>query len=123
MPLCREVQSTFSISLVVLGFKKRSGRRGRGKERKMDGGLNGSHALKLPETRGRRLKTTSWEVFEMELQAYSALLGGLLDMKLHARSCKQPMQRAVSPYVLPFLPSLSLLRKLGDSLCTCNCLL
>lgn len=36
----------------------------------------------------RGLKTTRWKIFEMELQAYSALWRGLLDVKLHTASCK-----------------------------------
>lgn len=44
--------------------------------------------LRLADTWGRRLKPTSWKIFEMELQAYSALSKGPLDVKLHAGSCK-----------------------------------
>lgn len=76
MLLSLVVHGTFSISHIVHGFKKRKEgrkrkRERRGGERKKRGWRAGG--LRLAEA-SRRLKTTSWKIFEMELQAYSALL-------------------------------------------------
>lgn len=58
--------------------------------------------------RGRRLKTTSWKIFEMELQAYSALWRGLLDVKLHTGSCKTASAKVEFSLIFAFFAWLSL---------------
>lgn len=82
--LCLEVHGTFSISHTILGFKRRESGKGTKAEKWMEGRMRVS-GPRLAETWGRRQKTASWGIFEM---AYSAFSKGLLDVELHAGSCK-----------------------------------
>ena len=84
MLLCLEVHGTFSISHAILGFKRRERGKGEKEEKGMEGRMRVSGS-RMAETWERRKKTASQRVFEV---AYSALSKGLLDVELHAGSCK-----------------------------------
>lgn len=86
------------------------GKPGRGKEE--GGGESESWWPQAGTDLGRRAETTSWKILEMELQAYSAVLRGLLNVKLHARFCKTASAEVCFSFTFTFWSCLFLICKL-----------